>query len=157
MRGKILGAMLMLMCACGGTEPDMVSTHGALCYLNGQKAKKHEIDYMENMLLTIIKRYHGEKDAKEAAACMRDQVVIWDKVPECTFVDSPTRLGCYDGLSGEVHLKLHSCVLGTEYMHEMYHMIQWCAFNKIDTDHSEPIWEIIRQTQRTKLTSTCPW
>lgn len=145
----------LALSACGVSEPYYFTTaRGARVHIEtGVTVKVGSLEFalnkQERDLIDLINREQGPDEALTAVRCIEGEEVILKDVAHCTGGPVENLAGCYDGFEGEVQIELQwGSVWMTPYAHELYHMIQWCGHQRVDTHHKDPLYAKLTEMRK---------
>ena len=134
--------------------PDFVTKSGVKFYQNGVEGAltKEQAEEIEDFAWQIWAAVNGAtaKERQDYLDCANGAYVEtyargsyrcndFDRI----FNPDKKCIGQYAGGAIEITTDAE-CPYYTPYAHEMFHMQQWCRWSKVDPNHGESIWEILR-------------
>lgn len=135
-------------------EPSFVSKTGVRVYQNGVEGALNEqqVNEWEDLTWQVWAAVYGPtpEERQGYLDCMNGAYVeIYARGSyQCNDFDrifNPGKkcIGQYSGGAVEITSDA-DCPYYSPYGHEIIHMQQWCRWGKVDPNHNDPIWEILR-------------
>lgn len=149
----------LLLVACGDNrDPDFVTKNKVAFYLNGhpRAMTQEQAEAYEAFAADIWMARYGNASHKQFMDCLNGAWVEMHQIGSsvCTLgTMNETCDGSYAGFS--VDLVEYECPFDTSYAHELIHLCQWRAWAGIDSNHTDPIWTILRDRQVAFRVSQC--